>query len=324
MNTKSLGRLERVELREIWGSEATDFTPWLAQPENIKVLEETLGIELEVESEEKAVGPFRADILCKDLGTNSWVLIENQLERTDHIHLGQLLTYAAGLQAVTVVWVAARFTDEHRAALDWLNEITDESFCFFGLEVELWRIGNSSAAPKFNVVCKPNDWSRTVKQSLDDRNLSELQVIQRKYWAAFHEVLNALDGPVSGNRKPRPETWMSYSVGRSGVSVTVSRSRQRKRLRASLYLAGGNAKLLFGLLQRQKDAIERELEQALDWREMRKDCEIASYLGDVDPDNESDWPQQHEWLAERINAMHAVFSPRIKNLNTDDLEEREP
>ena len=121
-----------------------------------------LGLELEIEAQEKEVGSFRADILCKDLDNESWVLIENQLERTDHTHLGQLLTYAAGLQAVTIIWIAARFSEEHRASLDWLNEITDESFRFFGLEVELWKIGSSPAAPKFNIVSKPNDWTLSL------------------------------------------------------------------------------------------------------------------------------------------------------------------
>ena len=130
----------------------------LAQSENMAELARTLDMDLEVEAQERAVGPFRADILCKDISTNRWVLIENQLERTDHTHLGQLLTYASGLEAVTIVWIAARFTEEHRSTLDWLNKITDESFRFFGLEVELWRIGDSPAAPKFNVVSKPNDF----------------------------------------------------------------------------------------------------------------------------------------------------------------------
>ena len=165
MTKQSLGRLAPVDLREVWESEALDFTPWLAQPENMTLLGKAIGIELEVETQEKSVGPFRADILCKDTTTGDWVLIENQLERTDHTHLGQLLTYAAGLEAVTVVWVAGRFTDEHRAALDWLNAITAPTYAFFALEVELWRIDDSPVAPKFNVVSKPNDWSKTLKQA---------------------------------------------------------------------------------------------------------------------------------------------------------------
>lgn len=158
MKNTPLGKLEKVELREAWVTEAGDFTPWLAQPENIQLLGETIGLEdLELAGQEQAVGPFRADIVCHATTDNSLVLIENQLERTDHNHLGQLMTYAAGLQAVTIIWVAAHFTDEHRAALDWLNDITDDTFNFFGLEVELWKIGDSSPAPKFNVVSQPND-----------------------------------------------------------------------------------------------------------------------------------------------------------------------
>ena len=161
----NLGRLEKVELRDIWKTEDRDFTPWLAQEENMSVLCETLLMDLEVEAQEQNVGPFRADILCKDVNDGSWVLIENQLERTDHTHLGQLLTYAAGLDAVTIVWVAARFTDEHRAALDWLNDHTDEKIRFFGLEVELWKIGESIAAPKFNIISKPNEWTRSISRA---------------------------------------------------------------------------------------------------------------------------------------------------------------
>src|ERR1041385_6781542 len=109
-----LGRLERVDLREIWQSESGNFTPWLALKENLDLLGDTLGIDLQFEAQEKGVGPYRADIVCKDTSDDSWVLIENQLEVTDHLHLGQILTYAAGLGAVTVVWISQRFTDEHR------------------------------------------------------------------------------------------------------------------------------------------------------------------------------------------------------------------
>src|ERR1044071_9814117 len=138
---KSLGRLEKVYLRVVWINESDDFTPWLAAEANIEILGDAIGMELEVEAQEQSVGPFRADILCKDTANGNWVLIENQLERTDHTHLAQLLTYAAGLKAVTIVWIANLFTEEHRAALDWLNEITDSRFNFFGLEIELWKIG---------------------------------------------------------------------------------------------------------------------------------------------------------------------------------------
>ena len=135
---KQLGRLEKIKnIRDIWDTEDRDFTPWLAEEGNISLLGEAIGLSLEVEAQEKSVGPFRADILCKDTADDSWVLIENQLERTDHKHLGQLMTYASGLKAVTIVWISTNFTEEHRSSLDWLNQITDDSFNFFGLEIEL-------------------------------------------------------------------------------------------------------------------------------------------------------------------------------------------
>lgn len=137
----ALGKLEKVDPRTVWTSESEHFTPWLAQPENLSLLGDAIGIELELEAQEKNVGLFRADILCKDTATDHWVLIENQLEKTDHVHLGQLLTYASGLKAVSIVWVARKFTEEHRSALDWLNEITDDQFNSLALR---WSSGASA------------------------------------------------------------------------------------------------------------------------------------------------------------------------------------
>lgn len=319
MTQQRVGRLQRVELRDIWTSEATDFTPWLARPENLSVLSETLSMELELEAQERAVGPFRADILCKEIGTDRWVLIENQLERTDHGHLGQLLTYASGLEAVTVVWIAARFTEEHRSTLDWLNRITDDSFRFFGLEVELWRIGNSPAAPKFNVVSKPNDWSQSVAQAaraIDDTELSETRVVQRAYWAALNAVLSAVGGPVAGNRKPQPQAWMPFPIGRSGFWLAAVMIRPKNQVRAELYISGDQAKGFLATFKTQREQIERQLGYPMEWEELpaRRDCRIACYLNQVDPEDEADWPRQHEWLAKRLNDLHRVLGPRVKTL----------
>jgi Domain of unknown function (DUF4268) len=328
MTDQQLGRLERVDLRNIWTTEATDFTPWLARPENLEVLGDTLGIGLELEAQEKTVGPFRADILCKDIGGGHWVLIENQLERTDHLHLGQLLTYAAGLQAVTIVWIAAKFTDEHRATLDWLNKITDNSFRFFGLEVELWRIGSSPAAPRFNIISKPNDWSQSVKKAadaIDDAELSETKVMQRDYWEALNSVLNSKGGPVSGNRKAQPQSWMSYPIGKADVHLGAAMVINRNRIRAELYLSGANAKAFFGLLRRQSEAIEQELGYPLEWEELPagQDSRISVRLDDANPRNTDDWKRQHEWLAEKLNDLHRVFSRRVKELSADDWQSEE-
>lgn len=329
MTQQDLGRLTRVDLRAVWNSESSDFTPWLARVDNLKLLGEALDIDLELEAQEKSVGTFRADILCKDTGSDAWVLIENQLEPTNHKHLGQLLTYASGLQAVTIVWIAESFREEHRATLDWLNKITDDSFSFFGLEVELWQIGESFAAPKFNIVSKPNDWSRSVAQAartIDDTELSEKRIEQLEYWAALNKQVTELSGPVSGgNRKPRPSAWMRYSIGRSEFHLTAAMQRQYERVRAELYIKGDHATVFFNLLKSEKEKIENELGCALVWEELpaRKACRVALYLDNADPENKPDWPRQHKWLADRLNELHRVFAPRIKALDPDDWQPEE-
>lgn len=230
-----LGRLVRVQPREVWANEAAHFTPWLAEPENVALLGETLGMDLEVEAVERAVGPFRADILCKDAGTDHLVLIENQLEASDHRHLGQILTYASGLDAFTIVWIATTIRDEHRATLDWLNEITASEVRFFALEVELWRIGASPPAPKFNVVCRPNDWTRSVKRGaaeVEDADPNGHRAEDAALWTALDARLDERDGPVVVPRQLSRSNWRNYRLGRInfGLSATVLRSRRRSAL----------------------------------------------------------------------------------------------
>ena len=320
LNEQRLRRLQRVELRTVWTNEPAEFTPWLAERENLQILADTLGLELEPGSVEKEVGSFRADIVCKDIGTDSSVLIENQLEQTDHDHLGKLLTYAAGLQAVTVVWLAEGFRDEHRAALDWLNEITHRDARFFGLEIELWQIGDSPAAPKFNIVSMPNDWSRSVARAgraTDDAKLSELRVMQRKYWSGLQDRLRASGGPVRGNRKPQPQSWMAYGIGLGGFHLGAVMNTLEKFLRVELYISSEDANERLGLLERNKDEIERKLGYPLKWGDQSpaaRDRRIAHYLRDVDPVDESDWAQQHDWLAKHLNEMHRAFVQQVKGM----------
>lgn len=325
MSSQSLGRLKRVELRDVWLSEASDFTPWLAQPENMAVLAETIGMELEIEAQEKNVGPFRADILCKDVDTDNWVLIENQLERTDHNHLGQLLTYAAGLQAVTIVWVAAKFTEEHRATLDWLNEITDSRFRFLGLEVELWRIGESPPAPRFNVVSKPNDWTKSVSRAarqIDEGTVSDTKAQQLRYWQGLAEVIERRDVGVKP-RAPRPQHWTTYSIGRSGFHLAAKVNTVDNRIGAELFIRGEDAKRYFALLRDQKEEIERAAEEALSWEELpdRIGSRIALYLEDVDPTKEADWPRQHAWLVDALIKLDRALRQRVRNLDLADAED---
>ncbi len=328
MSTNNLGRLKKIDLREVWSSEAAGFTPWLAQEENLKLLGETIGIDLELEAQEKEVGPFRADILCKDTATDSWVLIENQLARTDHSHLGQLLTYAAGLEAVTVVWVAERFTEEHRATLDWLNERTDEKINFFGLEVELWRIGDSPIAPKFNIISQPNEWSRTVQQAAAGAGgISAHKQLQLKFWTAFREHMEA-KGSIVRCQKPLPQHWTNYAIGRSGIHLTSivstwnsETNSKGPEIRAELYLDGPNAKQEFAALEKQKENLETALGFPLTWHNPENKAMCRLYTRqDADFLNEALWPQHFEWLRQRLETMHKVFAPIVKNLKLEPAE----
>lgn len=325
MTTRKLGRLHKVELREIWNSESGDFTPWLAQEEHLKLLGDSIGVELELESQEKEVGPFRADILCRDTVTREWVLIENQLERTDHNHLGQLLTYAAGLKAVTVVWIAERFTEEHRAALDWLNERTDDKIHLFGLEVQLWRIGESLAAPKFNIVSQPNDWSRTVQKDADRTvALSDLKQLQLRFWTAFREHMETA-GSFVRCQKPFPQHWMNHAIGRSGLHLASIVSTWNSEtnswaaeIRVELYMDGPKAKQEFDALQKQRDMIEQALGFPLTWRNPERKAMCRLYTReDSDFRTEELWPEQFEWLRGRLETMHRVFAPIIKRLKLE-------
>jgi hypothetical protein len=324
-----LGRLERVDLREVWQNEAEDFTPWLAREENVALLGDAIGLELEVEAQEKEVGPFRADILCKDTATGNWVLIENQLERTDHGHLGQLLTYAAGLQAVTIVWIAERFTEEHRATLDWLNEITDDRFNFFGLEIELWRIGTSPAAPKFNVVCKPNDWSKTVAAGaaqVEKESLTDAKRVQVEFWTAFRSYVEE-----NGNRikptKPLPQHWMNIALGRSGFKLaavasfwdSVAETGDSHELRAEAIIETNDSKAHFARLEAQKCQIESEMGEPLTWHNPpnKRMCRIYVRRPALLTDR-SQWPEYHAWLLGKLEALHKTFAQRVKQLDATE------
>jgi hypothetical protein len=319
MSKPSFGRLEKVPLREGWSHEATEFTPWLAQEENIKLLGDAIGLELEVEATEQKVGPFSADILCKATVEDAWVLVENQLERTDHRHLGQLLTYAAGLEAVTIIWIAKRFTEEHRAALDWLNGITEKGIDFFGMEIELWRIADSPVAPKFNLVSKPNNWQKTVARAARrEGDLTETEQQQLAYWTSFAEYLEESETPVRP-RTPHAKHWAAYGVGRSGASLGTRIYLSDNRSGVSVGINSPLAPSLFYALEAERETIERELGRQLEWQEKPESVrsEIV-YDWDADLTDEAMWPVQHEKMAEVLHDFYRVFSPRIKAFDMDD------
>jgi len=329
MSKVTLGRLEKVNLRDAWDDEANDFTPWLAEPENLKLLGQAIEIELELEAQEKSVGPFRADILCKDVNSDQWVLIENQLERTNHPHLGQLLTYAAGLNAVTIIWIAEIFRDEHRAALDWLNTITNENINFFGLEIELWRIANSPMAPKFNVISQPNNWSKTVSEgtrNIETSEYSEAKQLQLEYWTQLKSLLQEQNSSVRIGT-PQRQSWMNFHVlSRQHFKLIASIDTRKKKIWVGLVLEGPDSKAHYHLLQRDKEAIENEIGANLDWRENPNKTESQLYIyapEEMDPTIREQWPEQHEWMREKLERLKTVFSPRVQQLKASQYKPEE-
>ncbi len=258
----NLGNIEQVDLRDVWQHEAQDFTPWLAG--NLDKLGEALGLDLELQTAEAAVGSFSLDVLAHDIGSNRPVIIENQLESTNHDHLGKLLTYAAGYDAYAVVWLTKEFRDEHRQALDWLNQRTDEDTQFFGVVVEAWKIDNSRPAPHFRPVAFPNDWK---KQNVGkDATSGGAKVSERgeRYRAFFQDLIDTLreEHRFTNARKGQPQSWYNFSSGTRGVSYNPSFSPPRRIARVEVYIDRGDHDLNkqpFDELENRKEVIESEI-----------------------------------------------------------------
>lgn len=308
-----LGKVEKLVVRDQWKNEEYDFTPWLAQEENIQLLGDEINLDLEVEGVEISIGSYKADIVARD-GNNRTVIIENQLEKTDHKHLGQIITYASGVEAQIIIWVCTQVTDEHRQAIDWLNEVTREDIAFFACEIELWRIGESPAAPKFNVVASPNDWTKVVKSTVDSKELSETKKAHLDFWNAFKTFMEESGTPLK-LRQPRPAHWYNMAVGRSKFSIVLTTNSQSKQIGCEIYLRGKKAKEAFAQLEERKDNIESVL-GPLEWHELPEgqDCRIK-LSHDGDSKDQAQWGELNSWLKDKSEAFYEVFSPVIKSLN---------
>lgn len=312
-----LGRLEKLDLRKYWKKESTDFTPWLALDENISLLSQTIGIDLEVYGQEESVGPFSADILCKDTINDHYVLIENQLERTDHTHLGQLMTYAAGLDAVTIIWIAQKFTEEHRAALDWLNRITDDTFTFFGIEIELYRIGNSCPAPMFNIVSKPNDWTKKVKKTATAQPVTGTKLLQQDYW---HALKTFIEDSKSSLRmqNPLPQHWTNIAIGRSNFHLSASVNSRENSISIWLNITGEKEQAKINYDKLYSLAYNESLTNVSDeliWdrlNERKMSCIMLKY--DADFTQKQNWNIQFLWFKDYLEKFTLFFKPIIAKL----------
>lgn len=231
----NLDKLKKVDLRDVWPHEALDFTKWLSEEPNLAILSSAVGIELELIETESSVGSFNVDIYAQEAGTGRKVIIENQLEDTNHDHLGKVITYAAGKGAEVVVWVVARARDEHRQAIEWLNQHTDSDFGFFLVEIELWSIGDSLPAPRFNVVEQPNEWTKAIKLS---EGLSETERVKLSYWTKYREVAQATPEflRVFNPQKPSKDHWTTLRCGTSAYHIALLIDTQRGRIGIEFYV----------------------------------------------------------------------------------------
>lgn len=306
----NLSKLEEIkDLRTVWPHEALDFTPWLSQDDNITLLADAIGIDITVDETESSVGDFNVDIFASETGTDRKIIIENQLEDTNHDHLGKLITYASGKSADIVIWVVKHAREEHKAAIEWLNNHTDDNVGFFLCEIKLYRIGNSEPAVKFEVIEKPNDWTKEVKKS---ESINETQQLRYDYWVAFEDY--AFKNPIFAKnfkkRKPSKNQWLNFSIGFSACHIAVSQIKQRNELDVELYINDDTE--LYNSLFENKTDIELTSGLSFDWRELpdRKASRIVLEKS-VQLENKNTWESQFEWLIDVMVKMKTTFSQYI-------------
>jgi hypothetical protein len=307
-----LGKIRQVDLREVWPNEAQSFTPWLqAHPEE---LGEVLGLELEFEKE-KSVGAFSLDLFGTDLNTGKSVVVENQLERSDHSHLGQLLTYAGGLESGTIVWLAKEIRQEHRAALEWLNSVTNSETNFFGVEIKAIRIGDSPPAPWLDLVVQPNSWSKSLKENASTLSESDRSRAYGEFWQILIEKLTEKYPEFSG-RTPWARPWFPSTIGTSGVTINFVFSS--KGLRLEYYLGSADAALnqsRYEALLAIRTQIEQSIGQELDWEALdgRKACRISLYgPADSDVEDKERWAEYSAWFLDAFDKMRGAVGKEFR------------
>lgn len=298
------GKLFYIEdLRTIWKHEEKEFTPWLAG--NLSILGESLGLDLEVISIEYGVGAFSLDILAKDTSNGNIVAIENQLEITDHNHLGQILTYASGVDAKTVVWISKEVREEHRKAIDWLNQITNEETEFFAVEIQLIKIDESHPAPFFKIKASPNEWSKAQKKKIiSSVGVTDKQEFYQQFFTSFLELVHKEIPGITNSKKVNHDAWKSFPTGTTGYQFNVT-FRSNNRFSCELYIDTGdknNNKQRFDVLYEQKDKIEKSLGE-LSWERLndRRACRIALY---------TEYTNDQEmltWGIQKMKSFRAVF-----------------
>ena len=308
-----LGKLEKIkDLRTVWKHEAQDFTNWLAKKENLQTLSDEIGIDIELISKEAKTGSFSTDILARDSNNEDKIIIENQLEKTNHDHLGKIITYASGHDAKTIIWIVKDVKEEHRQAIDWLNEHTDEEINIFLCKIELYKTGDSDIAPKFQIVSQPNSWSKTIKRSIDN-NLSSTKMLQYNYWTKLSEEIDN-NYPLFNSRKARPQHWYTLAIGSSLAHISLTINTQNKEIKSQIWI--DDNKDLFDHLSISKEEIESEIGLELNWQ--RLDDKKSSYINItkvININREDNWDEAIQWQLDMAEKLYNAFSDRIKKFN---------
>lgn len=313
MNNK-LGKLTKADLREIWKNEEYDFSNWLAEEGSLAQLSDEIGIPIRLLEKEAGVGKYSVDILAEEEGTGRRIIIENQLENTNHDHLGKIITYAAGHNANIIIWIFKDICEEHRNAIDWLNENTGEDRLFFAIRIEAWRVNNSDPAPKFQIICKPNEWAKVVKHSSESRDLGETDLKKLDFWTKLKSY--ALEKKVPLFRQtPAPHHWYNITIGNSDAHIALTINTRDNLLGCEIYI--NDNKPLFAFLKTQEEMIEKQLGGKLEWIEAKKACRIVQRKDNADLDNEDNITTLFDWLIDKTIAFHKAFGPLVKKFKEE-------
>lgn len=306
-----LGKMKELDIRKVWAHEQYDFSKWLAAEENIKELSDTLNLALTDVETEKFVGSYRCDIICKDELTGKSVLIENQLEQTNHDHLGKIITYASGLDASVVVWIVADARQEHASAIEWLNKHTDDDLAFFLIEVHAYTIGDSAPAPMFKIIEQPNDFVKSVKTIARSGELSDTQIKRQEFWNQFNDILDQRGKPFN-KRKATTDHWYEVAVGSSQCHISIDLVNKEHKIRVGLWIADN--KELFDSMKEHQAEIEAVAGFPLEWDRLnkKKASVICATIPGLDFRKQENYPALMNKAIDMALAERAAFEPYIK------------
>ena len=309
MNIAKLGKLKEKNIREVFPHEQYDFSTWLAKEENINELGDTLNLSLTDIETEKFVGNYRCDILCKDETTGKTVLIENQLEATNHDHLGKIITYASGLDAAVIIWVVASARDEHASAIEWLNKHTDDDVSFFLVEVHAYTIGDSAPAPQFRIIEQPNNFSKTAK-IVSKVDMNETEMRRFEFWSMFNDAVDQAGKPFN-KRKATKDHWYSVAVGSSQCHISIDLVNKEHIIRVGLWVTDN--KEMFDMFKSHKDEIEESFGSKLIWYRLddKKASVICYNIERLDFNEQDNYPELMNETINKVVKMREAFKPFI-------------